>query len=270
MMAALAGAVLTASLLGSTHCAGMCGAFAAFATSPDVPNAAHQRPASRWSLNLAYNGGRLATYIAFGLAAGALGAAFDLGGSLLLGLQRTASLVAAGLMISVGTIALLKHFGVRIGRAPVPGFVVQFVRAGHLRAFELPALPRAFVIGLLTTFLPCGWLYTFVLVSAGTADPMAGALMMAIFWIGTLPVMAAVGFGAQMLSGSIRPHLPLLTNLALICTAIWMVIARIHAPIAPGNLASIDWKDPASDIRSRAADEACPLCSEPDKAVHRP
>jgi hypothetical protein len=264
-MIALAGAVLTASLLGSAHCAGMCGAFAAFATSPD----ARERPVSRVALNAGYNGGRLATYLLFGMAAGALGAAFELGGSFV-GVQRVASITAAGLMIGVGVIALLKHFGMRVGRAPIPSFMLRLAHAGHVRAFRLPPLPRAFAIGLLTTFLPCGWLYTFVLVSAGTASPFLGAVLMAVFWAGTLPVMAAVGVSAQYLTGSLRRHLPLLTNLLLIGAGLWMILARINAPIVPGHLVAVDWRDPAADIRSRSADDACPLCAPSEKQDAKP
>jgi len=259
-MIALAGAVLTASLLGSTHCAGMCGAFAAFATSPDQ----RERPASRAALNTAYNSGRLTTYLMFGLAAGTTGAAFELGGSLV-GIQRVASLAAAATMIGVGVMALLKHVGMHIGRMPVPGFLLRLAHAGHLRAFAMPPLPRAFSIGLLTTFLPCGWLYTFVLVSAGTASPWFGALLMAVFWLGTLPVMAAVGVSAQLLTGSLRRYLPLITNLLLIGVGLWMVVSRINAPLLPARLTAIDWKNPASDIRSRSGDDACPLCSPSEK-----
>lgn len=259
MILALAGAVLTASLLGSTHCAGMCGAFAAFATSPTD----QEKPASRTALNAAYNIGRLITYLAFGLLAGALGAAFDFGGTLV-GVQRIASLAAAALMIAVGAIALLKHFGVSIRRAPIPAPLLKLVHAGHTRAFTLPPLRRALVIGLLTTLLPCGWLYTFVLVSAGTASPFLGALLMSVFWLGTLPMMTAIGVGAQYLTGSLRRHLPLVTNLLLITVGLWMIFARIHAPIVPGHLIAIDWQNPESDIRSRSASETCPLCTPAD------
>ncbi|MBX3378484.1 MAG: sulfite exporter TauE/SafE family protein [Phycisphaeraceae bacterium] len=256
-MIALAGAVLTASLLGSTHCAGMCGAFAAFATSPDEK----ERPVSRAALNAAYNAGRLATYLLLGLTAGAVGAAFELGGAMM-GVQRIASLTAAGLMIGIGVIALMRHAGVRIGRAPLPAVLMKMAHAGHVRAFSLPPAPRAFAIGLLTTFLPCGWLYTFVLTSAGTASPALGALLMAVFWIGTLPAMVAIGVGAQYLTGSMRRHLPLATNLLLIGVGMWMVLARISAPVVPGHLVAVDWRDPAADIRSRTASDGCPLCND--------
>ena len=57
-MIALIGAVLVASLLGSLHCAGMCGAFVAFAV---IGSPGHQP--SRVALNTAYNLGRLITYL---------------------------------------------------------------------------------------------------------------------------------------------------------------------------------------------------------------
>jgi sulfite exporter TauE/SafE len=60
--------VLAASLVGSVHCAAMCGAFVcvyarAGARFPDKGAGAH----------VAYNAGRLVSYLTLGLAAGAIG-----------------------------------------------------------------------------------------------------------------------------------------------------------------------------------------------------
>ena len=168
-MTALISAVFIASLLGSMHCAGMCGAFVAFAVAGDG------RPqASRASLNAAYNGGRLITYVALGAIAGSLGAALDLGGSML-GVQRTAAIAAGVMMIGFGGLAILRASGTRIPRLPLPGTLQRFVAAGHRIAFDLPPMTRALVVGLLTTLLPCGWLYAFAITAAGTASPALGA-----------------------------------------------------------------------------------------------
>ena len=71
-MTALIATVLGASLLGSAHCAGMCGGFVAFYAG----GAASLRGRAAWSCHLAYNGGRLAAYATLGGAAGLLGAIF--------------------------------------------------------------------------------------------------------------------------------------------------------------------------------------------------
>jgi hypothetical protein len=223
-MIALISAVLFASLLGSMHCAGMCGAFVAFAVAGDG-----ERPVSRAALNAAYNGGRLITYTALGAIAGSLGAAMDFGGSLV-GIQRGAAIAAGSMMIGFGAIAILRTSGVRIRKLPLPASLQAFVARGHRIAFDLPPLARASVVGLLTTLLPCGWLYAFAITAAGTGSPALGALTMAIFWLGTLPMLIAVGVGVQALTGALRVHLPLATSLLIVMVGVWTVLGRMQMP----------------------------------------
>ena len=127
-MTALFLAVLAASLLGSSHCAGMCGAFVLFAVA--TPDDAPSVWRSRAMLNAAYNLGRLVTYSLLGAVAGLLGAGLDLGGSMV-GVQRTAAVVAGAMMIGFGVVALLRTRGVKLSRVRVPGFIVRTVAAGH-------------------------------------------------------------------------------------------------------------------------------------------
>jgi sulfite exporter TauE/SafE len=262
-MLALLSAVLIASLLGSTHCAGMCGAFVAFAVGTGNAST-NKRPPSRFALNTAYNLGRLTTYITLGAIAGALGAAFDLGGSLI-GIQRTAAYIAGAVMVLFGLRALLAHFGVQLRRVPLPATLVNLARAGHARAFDLPPIARAATVGLLTTLLPCGWLYAFVIVSTGTASPLTGAASMAAFWLGTLPMMAAIGIGVQSIAGRLRRHLPLVTSLILVATGLWTLAGRL---IVPSNmtLPVPVGIDQARNAVPSGADAAahCPLCHTHD------
>ena len=81
--------IFVASLLGSLHCASMCGPFAAFALMRDARRGA-------WLIQALYHGGRLLAYATLGAVAGAFGATLDFGGSLL-GIGRVAG-VAAGAM----------------------------------------------------------------------------------------------------------------------------------------------------------------------------
>jgi sulfite exporter TauE/SafE len=256
-MLALFAAVFIASLLGSTHCAGMCGAFVAFAVGagdPDGPGA------SKAVLNAAYNLGRLATYAVLGTFAGLVGAALDLGGSMV-GVQRAAAVFAGVLMIGFGVVAVLRQVGVRVPRMPLPGVLTRLARAGHERAFALGPVSRAGAVGLLTTLLPCGWLYAFVITAAGTADPLTGALTMAAFWLGTLPIMAALGIGASHLTGPLRRHMPLLTSLLLVGVGVYTVSGRMHVPVIA--TAAFDG-EPTIDKALHAGsspDKHCPLCN---------
>ncbi|MFM9956819.1 MAG: sulfite exporter TauE/SafE family protein [Phycisphaerales bacterium] len=221
-MMPLIGAVLIASLLGSLHCAGMCGAFVLFAVSgPDGPSSAVPRS---W-LHGAYHAGRLMVYVVLGAAAGATGAALDLAGSLV-GLQRVACIGAGALMMAVGIITILRVRGVRLAHFGVPRVFERWLMAGHRAAHGLSPVARALVTGLLTTLLPCGWLYAFVITAAGTASAGWGALTMAAFWVGTLPVLIGVGTLAQRATGALGRHLPVVTATLVAVVGLFTVIDR--------------------------------------------
>jgi sulfite exporter TauE/SafE len=87
------------------------------------------------------------------------------------------------------------------------------------------------VIGLLTGALPCGWLYGFAVTAAGTGSALAGALLMIVFWAGTLPVMVGLGVGVQALAAPLRRHLPTACALAMIAVGVLAVSGRVRAPI---------------------------------------
>jgi sulfite exporter TauE/SafE len=219
----LVSAVLIASLLGSFHCAGMCGAFLAMAVAGD------DRATSKARLNAAYNGGRLVTYTILGALSGLLGAAANAGGELL-GVQRAAMSAAGAFLVVYGIFLLLRLAGVRLASAQPPAAVRAVLMRAHRAAFALPPSARALAIGMLTTLLPCGWLYAFAITAAGTGDASHGALVMAVFWVGTLPVMAALGLGIQKLSGPLRRRLPVLTALTLVCVGVWALMGRMTLP----------------------------------------
>jgi sulfite exporter TauE/SafE len=256
---ALVAAVFIASVLGSMHCAGMCGAFVAFAVAGDG-----EREVSRAALNAAYNGGRLITYSILGALAGLLGAALNLAGDSMLGVQRAAAVTAGAMMISFGVVTLLRSSGVKIARLPLPSLLQKVVAAGHRVAFDLPPTARAAMVGLLTTLLPCGWLYAFAITAAGTGSPALGALTMAVFWLGTLPVMIGLGIGAAALTGALRPHLPLMTSLLIVIVGIWTVIGRTRLPtfsLDVDNAAPVSVEQAA--LRARALDaQEMPCCHE--------
>ena len=84
----------------------------------------------------------------------------------------------------------------------------------------------ALVIGLLTTLLPCGWLYAFAITAAGTASPLWGGATMAAFWLGTLPVMVSLGTCVQKLTGVVGARLPVITATVVIVVGLWTLVGR--------------------------------------------
>lgn len=257
-MTALIAAVFLASLLGSLHCAGMCGAFLAFAVvaEDDSPRRAARR---RAALNAAYNGGRLVTYTALGAIGGLIGSAVDLGGSAV-GLQRAAAMLAGAMMVGFGVITILRLRGVRLPQAPAPALLRTAMVRGHRAVAAWNPLTRALAIGLLTTFLPCGWLYAFAITAAGTGDPLSGAITMAAFWLGTLPVMAALGAGVQALAGPLRRRLPMLTSVALVAVGVYTLAGRMVVPaVASSDVSGPDGQTAVQRVRSLDAAEM-PCC----------
>lgn len=231
-MTSVFAAVFTASLLGSLHCAGMCGAFIAFAVA-GVEGSPATSPA--WFLNAAYNGGRLVTYAALGAIAGAVGSAVDLGGDAV-GVSHAAAVAAGAFMVCFGVVMVLRACGVRVARAPLPPLLERVVAAGHRAALGLTPVRRAWTIGLLTTLLPCGWLYAFAVTAAGTADPLLGAGTMACFWAGTLPVMASIGAGVRRATGPLRDRIPAITAVLLVVVGCITVVGRVGVgPMSGGS-----------------------------------
>lgn len=221
--------VLAASLVGSLHCAGMCGGFVAFYAGGDESTGR-----SRALAHLAYNGGRLATYVTLGALAGALGAAVDLAGKAA-GVGRVAGVVAGSVMIAWGLGLLLLAAGVRVPWLRLPEAVHARV-AGSLGALRgKPPVVRALLIGLSSTFLPCGWLYAFAVTAAGTGSALGGATVMLAFWLGTVPALLGLGFGVQTLTRRVRRYVPMLSAAALIAIGLASVFGRFNAPRMAGH-----------------------------------
>ena len=199
-MSALVAGVFAASVLGSLHCAGMCGPFVTV-----IAGQGAARP--RVAAYVAYNGGRLAAYVALGAVAGGLGAFIDLTARAT-GIQRVAALLAGALIVVWGVATLLAVLGhVRLPRASSPAIARVLGRiVARTRAWPAPALAGA--LGLASALLPCGWLWAFVVTAAGTGDAVTGALVMTAFWLGTVPAMVGLGLGMEMLAVPLRRHVP--------------------------------------------------------------
>jgi uncharacterized protein len=218
-------AVLIASLVGSLHCVGMCGPLVAFA----VGDSRAGKTSKIW-LHVAYHGGRLLTYAFVGGVCGILGAAVDRGGARL-GCQRAAALLAGAMMIAVGAAALFRAIGVRLPHISLPGPILRLILAGQRAALALGPLLRALCIGLLTAFLPCGWLYLFASYAAGTGTPLWGAMFMIAFWLGTVPALLLAGAGVQVLARVLGRRQPLVTSLAIVMLGVATLVFRMQTPV---------------------------------------
>jgi len=225
---ALLGSVLLASLLGSPHCAAMCGSFVCFyAAEPGHPRA--------WLPHATYNLGRLLSYVSLGVVAGVFGAGLDRAGAAV-GIGRVAAILAGTLLVVWGASTLLRAAGVRVPDPAPAGLAHRTIARVLARVRRQPAALRALVVGLVTTLLPCGFLYVFVASAAAAGRPGTGALVMAGFWLGTLPVMAGLGFAAGRALGPFRRRLPLVSAALLVVLGLLTISGRMH--LAPAAFAA--------------------------------
>jgi len=192
--------LLVSSVLGSLHCVAMCG-----------PLVGLHGGTRSLRLALIHALGRLTTYATLGALAGLVGRAVDLAGDLAAA-QHVASIVAGGVIALWGVRAIAVALGAWRER---PGSASLF-RRGLSQLRGRRAASRAWLIGVLTGLLPCGWLWAFVVSAAGTASPWTGAAVMAVFWLGTVPAMTGVlALGGPVID-RIRRRLPVISAVVLI------------------------------------------------------
>lgn len=174
-------------LVGSLHCAGMCGplAMALPVTGRSTLTFATGRAA--------YNLGRVITYCLLGILFGGLGKTL-----LLAGVQRWLS-------IGLGVLLLAGLFSSR--RLAVSSPVTAMVNwlkqrmSGMLRRRSFAAMT---LLGLLNGLLPCGLVYVAGAGAITTGDLFSGAAYMAAFGGGTVPMMLAISLSGRWFPASLR------------------------------------------------------------------
>lgn len=212
-MLGVVGPVVVASLLGSVHCAAMCGPFACLAAGRTRGAAAH----------LPYQLGRLVGYLALGLVAGGAGSLLNDAGRLA-GVAELAGVAMALLLVGWGAATLL---GLRPDGAALPPSWQQRIGGWLLRLERGAPAWRGPLTGLLTAVLPCGWLWVFVAVAAGSGTATTGAAVMAAFWLGSVPALVAVVHGMGHLATRWRRHLPQAAAVVVMLTGLLSLAVRL-------------------------------------------
>jgi sulfite exporter TauE/SafE len=175
-------ALFIVGLLGAGHCAGMCGGIVS-ALSLQGPQGAGAIP-----IHLAYNLGRILSYAAAGLLAGALG---QLAGGVL-PLQRGLYLFASLMLVAMGiyllgltrSLAWLENRGQALW---------QRIQPLTVRFLPVRGVAQALPLGLLWGWLPCGLVYSALTTALASGSAGQGALLMLAFGLGTLPNLLLAG-----------------------------------------------------------------------------
>jgi sulfite exporter TauE/SafE len=225
-----AGAALLTGLLGGVHCAAMCGGIATgfSCAAPD----------GGWRRALEPNLGRVAGYTLAGALAGGLG--FGILGVARAEWLMVGSRMLVGLVLVVAALRLLDRRG-RLSRLPGPGAGL-WKRLRPLQRRLLPAntTGKRLVLGMLWGWMPCGLSTTLLAAAWLQADARNGALTMAAFGLGTLPVMlpltwAGTRIGQRLQRGGLRTGAGLLVLGAGLLTlaAPWLMqVPALHAMLS--------------------------------------
>jgi hypothetical protein len=211
-------------LFSTVHCLGMCGGIitALSLGLPDVTQADRKRFAIRVC---SYNLGRVLSYALAGALAGAFGHALlavmgsGAGHYMLRGLAGL-MLVLLGLHLAgwLNAARRLEGAGMRLWAIirPIGGYFLP-----------VDNVYKGLLVGCVWGWLPCGLVYSVLLWSATHADPVAGALIMLGFGLGTLPGMITAG----LFSGALR-ELAARTNVRKVFAAI-IIIFGLLTPWLP-------------------------------------
>lgn len=233
---AFLGTVLVTSLLGSVHCALMCG---------PLVSACQAGAERRGASDAAYHLTRGASYLVLGGASGAVGAAVDWAGAGA-GIVRIGAIVSGVLVVLAGLVWIVP--GLR-GGAGAGALAGPWLGARLVKLRRKPPAWRAAALGLLTPGLPCGYLYTFVLAAAGTGSILGGVSLMTAFWLGTLPALGLLGAAVGRLNRVARARVPLVTGVLLVTLGVLGVLGRGLAPVSPSE------RTPAAALQSLSQGE---------------
>jgi len=189
-------AVFMVGLLGGVQCLGMCGSIVGIVTT-QLPG-----QGTRWPYHLAYNGGRATSYVVAGALAGGIGQAGLLLRDVvpmqhLLFALSSLMLIALGLYLAGlwGMVRRIEHVGAALW---------QRIQPLTRRLLPVNTPLRAWSLGLLWGWLPCGLVYSVLVTALASGQAQSGALIMLAFGVGTLPNLLAIGLFWESIKGWVQ------------------------------------------------------------------
>ncbi len=192
---------------GSLHCAGMCGPLALALPHPG------RGMAGFVGGRVLYQVGRVTTYIGMGLVFGLVGRSLALAG-----VQRWVS-VGAGLLILSGLVVA----GWSGAAAPLTSWVNR-VKGWLGVLLKRRTMGSLALLGLVNGLLPCGLVYAACAGAAASGEAWGGMAYMAVFGLGTVPMMLGLGLSGQAMPVAWRFRLQRLIPVSVGAVGILLVL----------------------------------------------
>lgn len=184
-------------LFSALHCIGMCGGIVGALTF-SLPERVRREPRRLLVFTLAYNAGRILSYALAGALFGWVGALVFAAGNTAAA-ARPLRLIAALVTVAMGLyIAGWWPRFARVERLGEP--LWRLLEPLGRRLLPVHNLARATLYGAVWGWLPCGLVYAMLIAAPAQLSMLGGALYMALFGLGTLPVM----LGSGLLAGRLR------------------------------------------------------------------
>ena len=211
----------TIGLLGSLHCVGMCGPIAL-----SLPYQGSRRWHAAGNV-LLYNLGRVATYCLLGLLIGLVGRGFFLAG-----FQSYVSIGLGALLLAIALFSI--NVESRLLRIPFMQCLNSWVKQQLSRLLRQRGPGRLFLIGLLNGLLPCGLVYMAIAGALAAGRIFDSALYMALFGIGTIPLMLATALAGQFIQLQWRVRLRKLIPVFLVAFAVLFILRGLNFDVPTG------------------------------------
>ena len=186
-MSILSALFVSGLVSGFSHCLGMCGPLVLM-----VGSRFPKTTLSKVTLNFSiYHAGRVIVYAILGFLVGWIGS--------LLGLGTGFFYISAWISLIFGAVIIL------VGMGYIHMTTLEMVSSGSAgpisqvygRLFKTGSSFSIFPLGVLNGLLPCGLLYSALLLAVSTGSPYWGALGMVVFGLATAPFLLIFSIGVH-------------------------------------------------------------------------
>lgn len=209
---------LVLGLMGSFHCAGMCGPIAIA-----LPLYGNSIPQKIFGGTL-YNLGRTLTYGVMGAIFGLLGQGVEM-----IGFQQKISVIMGAIMIISVVFPSLFRNQYNMDKSWFS--LVGKLKKSIGKLFSVRTFSSLFFIGLLNGLLPCGLVYMAIAGAIGTGELVLGSLYMIMFGLGTIPMMLSIAIAGNILNAAIRQKINRLIPVLVVVVGIFFILRGLSLGI---------------------------------------